>query len=35
MKRLLKEQEEKFENAMSDIREDMTPIQSALITVFG
>lgn len=31
----LKQQEGIFERWMSDIREDMNPIQSALVTIFG
>jgi hypothetical protein len=31
----LKQQESIFERWMSDIREDMNPIQSALVTIFG
>jgi plasmid stabilization system protein ParE len=35
VKEELLQQEERFERALSDIREDMTPVQSALIIVFG
>lgn len=35
VKEELLQQEEMFERALSDIREDMTPVQSALIIVFG